>query len=46
MSIKDSYNKKATFDTQDGLEVKIDRLTVMMGKLTARENGINKQFKP
>ena len=31
MSMKDSYNnKKVTFDTQDGLQEKIDRLTVMM----------------
>ena len=31
MSIKDSYNnKKVTFDTQDGLEDIIDRLSVMM----------------
>ena len=31
MSINDSYNnKKVTFDTQDGLEEKIDRLTVVI----------------
>ena len=42
MSIKDSYNKKVTFDgTQDGLEDKIDSLTVMMGKFATRHNGIN-----
>ena len=47
MSIKDSYNnKKVTFDTQDGLEDKIDRLTVMMSKLAANQEGTNKQFKP
>ena len=46
MSIKDSYNKKVTFDTQDGLEEKIDRLTTMMSKLTAKDDGLNKQFKP
>ena len=47
MSIKDSYkNKKVTFDTWDGLEDKIDRITVMMGKLTMKDNRINKQFKP
>ena len=46
MSIKDSYNKKVTFDTQDGLEDKIDRLTVIMGKLTTRDNRTNRQFKP
>ena len=46
MSLKDSYNKKVTFDTWDELEDKIDRLTVMMGKLATRNNGTNRQFKP
>ena len=46
MSVKDNYSKKVTFDTQDGLEDKIDKLTVMMGKLAARDNGTNRQFKP
>ena len=44
--IKDSYNKKVTFYTQDELEDKIDRLTVMMGKLATTDNGSNRQFKP
>ena len=46
MSIKDSYNKKVTFYMQDQKEEKIDRLTVMMSKLTAKDDGTNKQFKP
>ena len=46
MSIKDIYNKKVTFDTQDRLEDKTDKLTVMMGMLAARDNGTNRQFKP
>ena len=46
MSIKDSYNKKETFDTQDRLEETIGRLTTMMSKLTPKDNGLNKQFKP
>ena len=41
MSIKDSYNKKVTLDTQDGLEEMIERLTVMMSKLTAKDDGLN-----
>ena len=45
MNKKDSYNKKVTFDTQDRLEDKIDRLRVMMSKLAAKDNGTNKQFK-
>ena len=47
MSIKDSYNnKKVTFDMHNRLEEKIDRLTVMMSKLIAKDDGANKQFKP
>ena len=47
MSKKDNYNnRKVTFDLQDGLEEKIDRLTVMMYKLTAKDDRINKHFKP
>ena len=44
MSIKDNCNKKVTFDTWEGLEDKMDKLTVMMGKLAARDNGTNRQF--
>ena len=47
MSIKDNYNNtKVTFNTQNGLEENIDRLAVMMSKLAANEEGVNKQFKP
>ena len=42
MSIMDNNNnKRVTFDTQDGLEEKIDRLTVMMSKLAANDEGTN-----
>ena len=47
MNIKDGYiSKKVTFDTQDGLEEKIDRLMSMMNKLTAQDDDPVKQFKP
>ena len=47
LSIKEGYNsKKVTFDMQDGLEDKIDRLTVMMSKLAANKEGANNQLKP
>ena len=46
MSIKDSHNKKVTFNTRDSLEDKIHKLTAMMGKLAVRDNGTNMQFKP
>ena len=45
MSIKDNYNnRKVTFNIQDGLEDKIDKLTVMMSKLAANEEGVKKQM--
>ena len=47
MSIRDGYNsKKVTFDTQDSLDDKIDKLTSMMSKLAAQDNNKNKQFQP
>ena len=47
MNIKDTYNnKRVTFNTQDGLEDKIDRLTVLMSQLTMKDEGVNRQFKP
>ena len=47
MNIKDGSNsKKVTFDMQDRLDDKIDKLTVMMNKLTTQHNNQNKQFKP
>ena len=45
MGVRDSYNKRVTFNTQDGLEDKIDTLTQMMGKLAARDKKINRPFK-
>ena len=40
MSIKENYTmKRVTFGMQDGLEEKIDRLTVMMSKLMAKDDG-------
>ena len=45
MNIKDGYDsKKVIFDTQDGLEEKMDRLTSMMSKLTTQDDKQNKQF--
>ena len=48
VTIKDSHtnNKKVTFDTKNGLEEKTDRLTMMISKLSTKEEGLNKQFKP
>ena len=47
INIKDgNLSKKDTFNTQDSLDDKIDRLTSMMSKLTTQEDNQNKQFKP
>ena len=46
MSIKEGFGKKVTFDTTDSIEQKIDKLTVMMGKLVMGDKGQNRQFKP
>ena len=44
MNIRDGYvNKKVTFETQDGLEEKIDELTSMMSKLATQEDSQNEQ---
>ena len=46
MNIRDGLNKRVTFDMTDSMEQKIDKLTVMMGKLVAENEGQNKPFKP
>ena len=46
MSIQEEHNKRVTFNMMDGLEQKIDKLTVMMGKLVTEDNGQNRWFKP
>ena len=45
-SVRDSYNKIVTFDTWDRLEDKIDKLTAVIGKLAAKDNEVNRPFKP
>ena len=46
MHIKDNHSKWITFDTGDELGDKIDKLTVMIGKLAARYSRSGRQFKP
>ena len=46
MSIKGNHNRRVTFDTGDELGDKIDKLTVMIGKLAARDSRSGRQFKP
>ena len=37
MSIKDNHNRKVTFDTGDELGDKIDKLTMIIGRLAAKD---------
>ena len=46
MSMRDRQNKKVSFNTQDDLEEKIDKLVVMIGKLVTEDEGCSKPFKP
>ena len=46
MSIRDSHNRKVSFDTREELGDKIDKLAVMIGKLATRDSGAGRQFKP
>ena len=46
MSVTDSQSERVSFNTPDNLEQKIDRLTVMMGKLVTEDKGCPKPFKP
>ena len=46
MSITDKHSGRVTFDTGDELGDMMDKLTVMIGKIAARDNGSGRQFKP
>ena len=46
MSMRDSQGKKVSFNTQDNLEQKLDKLTVIMGKLVTEDEGHSKSFRP
>ena len=38
MNIQEEHNKRVTFDTSEGLEQKIDKFMVMMGKLVMKND--------
>ena len=44
MSIKNNHSRRVKFDTRDELGDKIDKLTVMIGKLAARDIRSCRQF--
>ena len=45
MNIQEEHKKRVQFDTTDSLELKIDKLMVMMGKLVMKGDRQNQQFK-
>ena len=46
MSIMDGTERKVSFNARDELGDKIDKLTVMMGRLAARDSNDKRPFKP
>ena len=46
LSIKDNHSRRIKFDTRDELGDKIDKLTVMIGKLAARDSRSGRQCQP
>ena len=46
MSIRGGVNRKVSFDTRDELGDKIDKLTVMLGRLAAKDINEKRPFKP
>ena len=46
MSIKDGTESRVSFNTRDELGDKIDKLTVMMGRLVAKDTHEKRPFKP
>ena len=46
MSIREGTSRRVLFDTREELNDKIDNLTVMIGKLAAKDSGGIRQFKP
>ena len=46
MNIREGINRKVSFDTRDELGDKIDKLTVMLGKLSAKDNHEKRPIKP
>ena len=46
MSIRKGASRRISFDTREELNDKTDKLTVIIGKLAAKDSGRTRQFKP
>ena len=45
-SIREGASRRVSFDTRDELEDKIDKLTVMLGRLAVKDSKEKRPFKP
>ena len=45
MSIREGTSRKVSFDTRDELGDKIDKLTIMVGRLAAKDSNEKRPFK-
>ena len=46
ISIREGTSRKVSFDTRDELGDKIDKLTVMIGRLATKDNNESRPFQP
>ena len=46
MSIREGASRRVSFDTRDNLGDKIDKLTIMLSRLVAKDNNKKRPFKP
>ena len=46
MYIRDGTERKVSFNARDELGVKIDKLTVVMSRLAAKDSNEKRHFKP
>ena len=46
INIRDVFNRKVSLNITDELGDKIDKLTVMLGQFTAKDNNTRRPFKP
>ena len=46
MSIREGHNRQVSFNTKEEIGNKIDKLVVIIGKLTTRDSRSGRQFKP
>ena len=46
MNVRDGTERRVSFNTRDELGDKVDKLTVVMSRLTAKDSNVKRPFKP